>query len=932
MNCLPLRFGISFLIALTGIASAFAQVKYPKPPDQYAVEFRYRIKADRNERIRQFEAMTKFLGDLGFKETPTEDSDLAVLDQNAERMIGTIPSSSAGKILNDPHIQTVLLMPEGFKPPDDKERVKLQIDLSAGGALERQQLFVLQTRRALEGLGFQDSIAYENRAYTRLRGTMPWGKVRNLLKDLRTQPSGWFLPFTHEEDLPEPFKSALPIRLVEVLPEEGAPAPVPPQPALPPIPPDQPYLGKLSSELQRYLLQEGKKDEKLRVEAILVNAPADDDTSWRSQLHLASPGSIEGRLGNVVTITLHTGADAARLARSPLVMSIRLPQSANVLTPAAPKDEPKKDEPKKDEPKKDELKGNISGSHLILAQAKAPFDILKETGLDRLHARGMRGTGFRIAVIDTDFTGYEKFLGKGLPPTTRFIDLTAERNSDILPEPTGAAPNTIGHGTHCALAASFGAPGADLALVRIGGDAPYQVLAAYRFMLGNSREPESFRTRREELEIDSGILRQERQRANEEYRKAFDDFEDSDAARQRRKDAQNAIKLIEVKERAMTARANRLINLESALANLKGTKVILNTVGWNTGQPLDGRSPMSRFLDEKMILPRTNPVRNSAKLPTTTLWFQPAGDTHGQCWIGNFRDADNNGVMEFAPLEAPRRPGRWTPEMNFLAWRPDGKEDAPDLPSNAQVRITVQWTEAHDPEVSEADYREPIAPLRLMLLRQRDPNGEKLATDEIEVIARTEGIAERLLAERNFGVYESALNFTLPADGRYALRVEGKMPSGVRPGGSLGIRDQEVRWELRPRLFIEVLDSPTKSKGRIVFGDYQSPLGGVAVPGDARSVVSVGALRSNNRPNPASAVGAGPLLEMQIKPDVMVYEQLPKLGDGTGPAKGSALSASLAAGMGTSLLSGGARASFFLEYLHIPPGSLFTVPERWTKR
>jgi len=64
---------------------AAAQTKVPKPPEAYDAQVRYRINADRNERVLQFEAMIKFFGGLGFKETPGEDNDLAAFDPAAER-------------------------------------------------------------------------------------------------------------------------------------------------------------------------------------------------------------------------------------------------------------------------------------------------------------------------------------------------------------------------------------------------------------------------------------------------------------------------------------------------------------------------------------------------------------------------------------------------------------------------------------------------------------------------------------------------------------------------------------------------------------------------------------------------------------------------------------------------------------------------------
>jgi len=66
-----------------------------------------------------------------------------------------------------------------------------------------------------------------------------------------------------------------------------------------------------------------------------------------------------------------------------------------------------------------------------------------------------------------------------------------------------------------------------------------------------------------------------------------------------------------------------------------------------------------------------------------------AGDTRGQAWAGPFRDADGNGVMEFAPATAPLPPGRWTHELNFLAWQPAEGTRTADLPAGARIRLSA---------------------------------------------------------------------------------------------------------------------------------------------------------------------------------------------------------------------------------------------------
>ena len=62
------------------------------------------------------------------------------------------------------------------------------------------------------------------------------------------------------------------------------------------------------------------------------------------------------------------------------------------------------------------------------SEAPEPSTRPAATGLDRLHQLQYRGAGVRIAVIDSDFTGWQAHAGKELPKSTTLIDLTATRN------------------------------------------------------------------------------------------------------------------------------------------------------------------------------------------------------------------------------------------------------------------------------------------------------------------------------------------------------------------------------------------------------------------------------------------------------------------------------------------------------------------------
>src|SRR5262245_43134511 len=450
------------------ILVAPAQVKVPKPPDSYDATIRYRIHADRNERVLQFEEMTKFFGRLGFKEAESEDSDLGPFDPTAEVMAGTIPSKTARDLLKDRRVQTIILAPAGYKPPDDPQaRVRVLLELSPS----RDQLALAnQTEIALGKLGFKKDLGFDTRRFTILRGTVPSGNILKLLRDLRQQPSGWFAPEqapelfatlpdgTRTPYLVKPFADVLPIRVVEVLgPAEAAPAVV----TLPPIPADQPHLNKWTADLRRRLAEEGAAAKPLRLEVVLANVPPEADLEWRRPI--ANVGAaIEGRVGSVVTVTVPQGSKAADLAALPDVSSVRLPRAAA----GTASESPKSDEPKKDAPKEDK---NLSPvSHQADPVPAKEGDAFKMTGLDRLHSADKKGQGVHVVILDTDFAGWEQRLappGKGATTGgVAFIDLTAERNRDVRPDPM---PGQLGHGTQCALAVRQAAPAADLFLVRI---------------------------------------------------------------------------------------------------------------------------------------------------------------------------------------------------------------------------------------------------------------------------------------------------------------------------------------------------------------------------------------------------------------------------------------------------------------------------------
>jgi hypothetical protein len=259
--------------------------------------------------------------------------------------------------------------------------------------------------------------------------------------------------------------------------------------------------------------------------------------------------------------------------------------------------------------------------------------------------------------------------------------------------------------------------------------------------------------------------------------------------------------------------------------------------------------------------------------------------------------------------------------LNFLAWAPAGKDVEAELPAGTDLRLSVQWREAHDPDVSrdgDETYRVPLADLRLVLLRQVDPKGAKRPSDDLEVVAESSGLPQRLLNAPSWATYEQTLRFAVKEPGRYVLRLEGRVPLGTRPVDEPTVPAAMKYWELRPRLFVQTFTGP----GRVVFEDFSTDLGNLGMPADARRVISVGAADDRGQRQPYSAGGPPANVELLPKPDVLAPDALGLDGaDGTGTSTG------FAAGLAASAISAGVPTVKFLDFTTRYPGDVLRAPK-----
>ncbi len=879
---------LALAVLATGLVpprAAFGQVKYPPRAETLDVQIRYRIRAERDERVRQFRVLAAHLKGLGFVAPPREDEDLDVLDPTAERFVGTIPSAGVLSALDDPRVQTILFAPKGYAYPDDPEKpVPVRVALATGFLPSDQRKFHRQAVAQLDRLGFREALGYDHRGFTLARGSLPAGNVARLLKDLRREPAGWFLPEGVAEAPPAPLRDVLPVRWVEVLPEaEFAPLAEPAVPA---------SFARFAPVLRAVMADEAARGKPIRVEAVM-DRPAEELTDdFRTRFRALFLGAaVEGAVGTTLALSFPKAADLDRFAFEPGVTSIRLPRAATeTVGTAAAKD------------------------------ASVPA-ALAATRLDRLHALGHRGKGVRVVVIGSGFPGVEGLVGSELPKGTRVIDLTAELTPAIRPAPLDpAAP--LG-ATAAARAAAAAAPDAELVLVRVSRDAHFQPAAVARFVTGDGRYTEAMQSRLAEFSLRSEDATRLKAAATDEYLRAFRDLSDEDAPRQRRERARKGLQDLLDEERAVAGAVERFTALQAALKSLAGgTTVVVNTLVWESGYPVDGLSELAQAINLRYAgdaiapIPTRSATRRAA--PNAPLWVQAASRSAGAAWGGPYHDADADAVMEFAPASVGLPAGTWTRELNFLGLRGADGTTPQNLPAGVRLRLAVQWREPHNPDATIGP--DAVFPLNLRVLRQLDPEGTRRATDEFDEVARSAGVPVRLRTEPTYGIYEQTVEVVLPADGRYAVRVEG----GTGYESPLPALRQQI--EVRPRLIAEFVNA-TPDKGRPLFTTFTPPTAGVGVPGDAKSALTVDAARPPGDTGPR-LFGGGPGVALLAKPDLYAPGAVPA-GDGT--AEGPGVAAGFVAGLSATLIESGAPSVDILRSLAVAPGGLAIVPDTWLK-
>src|SRR5262249_1380538 len=127
-----------------------------------------------------------------------------------------------------------------------------------------------------------------------------------------------------------------------------------------------------------------------------------------------------------------------------------------------------------------------------------------------------------------------QFLGTRLPPNTRYVDLTAECDPNLLPKKSSGEDSALGRGTHCALALTLAAPRAEVTLIRIDPETPFQLQEVARFINGERFRSDSLELRRQEVINERDRLDRVREQLLQERKRVLDNFGQDKASVERR--------------------------------------------------------------------------------------------------------------------------------------------------------------------------------------------------------------------------------------------------------------------------------------------------------------------------------------------------------------------------------------------------------------
>lgn len=848
----------------------------PRTPQRYKARIRYLIDADRNRHALEFRRMVAAMQAAGF----VKDAGLEQEELYDDPITGMIPATGLARFLAAPHVQTVLLVPEGHSLPPGDQPVLVEASLTTQVGPTRQRELFDKTNAMLRPLGWVAAPGYDHRNYTRMLGWLPSQHLesvllasttrdpqarRNLLVEMplisTNDPfavTGWILvnaeirfePLDAREALLERLtrlgfepesdeemreglvgilRGRVPTRSVERirnLPDVRAVAVdrrnaverLAPILALRVIP--EPEGSEPPAPLPA---DRAAAPSKLSVDLrrLLAEIGEGSDRPIRVEVLLReTPNEHDSRWLNALSEMRALMEFDGRIG--PLVCGTVLPANVKALAE----------------------RPEVSTIRLPQMPWTADLAQVTDSGLEGvdfvplfrqpaqaqpLAALVRHRSPSRMAVVDVDFSGFASQVGQRLPANTRLLDFTGERSPDLRPDPS---PEGEGPGSGTRLALALAEQGADeLLLIRIAPDAPYMLEQVARAMQGRGWRSDAVVRREAELRQENSRLQRERADLRVRRRLLLNDFRDDEESKAALQALQRAERELEAREQAFKERQSRFLQLVSQADQLRGVDTVLIGPLWLNGQPnLPELASRQRYLHQHHTVSRD-------RLPDAA-WVQAVPRLRDSSWQDIFRDADGDQAMEFLPQSGdPRFPE----DLAWLAWKPNGSGSKDsgnqagtaeavlqELPAGAVVQVTLQWREVHDPAYkqnwAEDPYRQPLASFRVVVLKQSDPAGQRgLPDDLFSAVARSPDWVDRIDNDKRTAIYEATARFQVPeGGGRFAVRVEGSAPKSVLPPQAAPIPGMQQA-ETKPWLRVEVIDPIHRRQGKVLFESPAPP-------------------------------------------------------------------------------------------------------------
>jgi hypothetical protein len=873
-----------------GVPTVFgADLPAPPPPAKYAVEIRYQIDAFRNERVRQYFEMMQYLKAIGFERDPAYlVPDLEPEDRTANRLSGTIPSARVPQLLQQRHVQTVRLLPEGKKLPAEKDQpVRVHLQLHGGLATDRQQMLCAQVLEVLQALGFRQAEGYDHRGWTRLVGTLPAGQVDVLLNDLRRLPPAWkLLPAGLLSDLRQQrggvqqvdailedwtnHKAGHKLILNALTRWQGMPA-------------ANEYLQTVPAAIRE------DKDPTVLHELLLRNlarSPQGADVLDKLFAAVLADAAASELMAYVIPrLPQFSSADVPLLFR--FGAALRRIEALPDMKPPAPASA-SLEAPKGQEKISVELRVRMADP--MAANLPTRMEVILAFTPGEEDREWQRILGTQDVVLEGRLGPIITVVGKpaqaaGLAAMPEVAGVRLPPPAVELPPPgpwkkdaSGRLPGGLSR------LQSLGTRGPGVRVAVVGADfrgwekhrgagLPERTQLVDLTRARNpSLEPDPFppfpgdglgtlhalAVARALPAVDLVLVRVDIAAPHlllEAIRALNGEVITSPTLVQRRRDLDYDRRLLDKRhDEMLEKRKLALLDFgqeEEAQKRREeyrkeqarfdaDERAFHERLSRMTRLELDLRELRQvRAVWNTLVWPDGYPSGGSGSLtrylddrPFRALWLQPGKEGVGPGWTGLFRDVDANGVMEFTPPDRPLPAGTWDRELAFLAWQGQDGQTMLDLPMGAVLRISVSWREAHDPNLAASGedlYRSPLSDLRIKVYHQPDPKGASRPADDLEVVAASVGPPLRLDKTPHAGVYEQSAFLTVTQPGRYAIRIEGKAANDIRPPSAPTVPGARRSGELHPRLYVRTF----AGAGQAVLRDHAVPVP-AGMPADAQ--------------------------------------------------------------------------------------------------